>query len=161
LLNKNNRRNRPVPATRLTKLLLALPLAWLPAIGWALDYRVIAVEQAILYDAPSSKAKKLFIVGRDYPVEVVVNLGGWIKVRDSGGDLAWVEAANLAERREVQVMVAQADVLESANEAARPVFRADKNLLLELLEASPDGWVKVRHRDGLSGYIQSSKVWGL
>lgn len=144
----------------LTKLLLALP-ALLPAMAWALDYRSVATDKAVLYDAPSAQAKKLFIVSQYYPVEVVVNLGDWIKVRDNRGELAWIEAKQLAAKHMVLVTAPQAEVRESADEGAPLVFRTEKDVSLELLEASPSGWAKVRHRDGLTGYIQSSKVWGL
>jgi hypothetical protein len=48
------------------------------------------------------------------------------------------------------------------------VFRAEQNVLLELAEpaASPSstatpGWVKVRHRDGQTGFVRISQVFGL
>ena len=34
-------------------------------------------------------------------------------------------------------------------------------VVLELLEAVPGGWVKVRHRDGQSGFLKAPQVWGL
>lgn len=46
---------------------------------------------AILYDAPSQRGVKLFVIHRDTPVEVVVSLEGWVKVRDAEGSLAWIE----------------------------------------------------------------------
>ena len=55
----------------------------------------------ILYDAPSLKARKLFILNQGYPVELVVTLEGWYKVRDAAGELAWVEAKNLSTRKMV------------------------------------------------------------
>lgn len=148
-------------AKQLINLLLALSAALLPATALALDYRSVSAEKAILYDAPSAQAKKLFIVNQYYPVEVVVNLGDWIKVRDSKGELAWIEAKFLTTKRELLVTAVQAEVRENADEGARIVFRADKNVVLELVEPADSGWAKVRHRDGLSGYIQASKVWGL
>lgn len=144
-----------------TKFLLGLLAALLPAASWALDYRSVSASKAVLYDAPSAQAKKLFVVGQHYPVEVIVNLGDWIKVRDSRGELAWIEARQLAAKRTVLVTVPQAEVREAADAGARLVFRAGKDVVLELLEAGPNGWARVRHRDGLAGYLQSSQVWGL
>ncbi len=143
------------------KFLFVLPALLLPAAAWALDFRSISAPKAVLFDAPSAQAKKLFIVGQQYPVEVIVNLGDWVKVRDSRGELAWIEAKQLSAKRSVLVTVPQAEVRESADEASRLVFRAEKDVVLELLDAGSDGWAKVRHRDGLTGYIQLSKVWGL
>jgi SH3-like domain-containing protein len=150
-----------VPAKPRIKLFLLLLLALLPATAWGLDFRSVAASRAVLYDAPSAQAKKQFVVGQYYPVEVIVNLGEWIKVRDCRGELAWIEAGKLAPKRTVLVTVAQADVRKTADASAAPVFRAEKDVMLELLEPSSNGWAKVRHRDGLTGYIQSSQVWGL
>ena len=128
----------------------------------ALDYRVTTDAATILYDGPSSKARKIFVVGRDYPFEVVVTLEGWVKVRDmAGAPLAWVERKALGDRRIVVVKVPVADVVASTEPAAKTVFRAEQNVLLELLEPPESGWAKVRHRDGQSGYIRIAQVWGL
>lgn len=126
----------------------------------ALDYRSIGSERAILYDAPSLQAKRLFVVGKYYPVEIIVNLDQWAKVRDSAGDLAWVEKKNLKDVRMVVVTVARADVRQTADQNAPLVFQAERDVALELLERGAAGWLKVRHRDGQIGFIQSSQVWG-
>lgn len=136
-------------------------LALLPAAAWALDFRSVSAPRAIFFDAPSAQAKKLYVVRQYYPVEVIVNLGEWIKVRDSRGELAWVEARSLAQKRMLLVKVPQAGAHEAADPSTRLVFRAEKDVALELLENSANGWARVRHRDGLVGYIQINQVWGL
>ena len=42
----------------------------------------------MLYDAPSLKAKPLFVIGRDTPFEVIVGVEGWLKIRDASGTVA-------------------------------------------------------------------------
>ena len=54
----------------------------------ALEFRSITEPAAILYDAPSAKAQKVFILSQGYPVEVVVKLEGWAKIRDDSGATA-------------------------------------------------------------------------
>jgi hypothetical protein len=54
-----------------------------------------------------------------------------------------------------------ADVRGSADTAAPVLFRVDKDVALELVEPAGNGWIKVRHRDGLAGFILSSQVWGI
>ena len=144
-----------------TKSVLILLAAMLPTVSWAQDYRSVSVPKAVLYDAPSTQAKKLYIVSQQYPVEVIVNLGDWIKVRDMRGELAWIDAKQLSSKRSVVVVSPQTEVHESAYESSRLIFRADKDVALELVESGSNGWAKVRHRDGLAGYVQISKVWGL
>lgn len=143
------------------KALIALAALLLPALAWALEYRSVSVPRAVFYDAPSAQAKKLYVAHQYYPVEVIVNLGEWIKVRDQRGELAWVEAKQLAPKRMLLVKVPQAEAREAADPSARPVFRAEQDVALELLENAGNGWAKVRHRDGLTGYIQINQVWGL
>lgn len=134
----------------------------------ASDYRVTADAPAVLYDAPSAKAKPLFVYGRDVPMEVLVSVEGWTKVRDSSGSIGWLAAKSLGDRRILLVRVSSADVRANPDEAAAVVFRAEQNVLLELAEAAASasttaapGWVKVRHRDGQTGYVRISQVFGL
>ncbi|GAO36560.1 hypothetical protein SCT_1968 [Sulfuricella sp. T08] len=127
----------------------------------ALDYRSIGSDRAILYDAPSMQAKRLFVVGKYYPVEIIVNLEQWAKVRDSAGDLAWVEKKNLRDARMVVVTVARADVRQAADRNAPLVFQAERDVALELVEHGSTGWLKVRHRDGQIGFVLASQVWGI
>jgi SH3-like domain-containing protein len=126
----------------------------------ALEYRSVAAP-AILYDAPSDQGKKLYIIARNTPVEVVVGLDKWVKVRDMGGGLAWIERGRLSEHRSLQVSAARAAVRQKPEEAAPVVFEAARDVVLELAEPPAAGWVKVRHRDGLSGYVRVADVWGL
>ncbi len=126
----------------------------------ALEFRSITEPAAILYDAPSTKAQKLFVLSRGYPVEVVVKVEGWTKVRDDTGEFAWIENHRLSERRTVMVKVAGAEARQAANENSPVVFTAEKNVFLELVDMAA-GWAKVRHHDGATGFIKVSQLWGL
>ena len=127
----------------------------------AVDYRSVEVPAAILYDSPSQKGKKLYLIKSQTPVEAVVRLEGWVKVRDAEGTLAWVEARNLGERRTLVVTSPRAEIRE-ADKADAPVVTAlDKWVVVEFLEPAAPGWAKVRHRDGATGFVRSTQVWGL
>lgn len=139
---------------------LLLPfLAW-PVGAHALDYRSIAVDRAVLYDAPSVQARKLYLVTRYYPVEVIVDLEAFAKVRDVSGELAWVEKKNLADKRTVLVTVPLADVRQVPDTGSPLVFQAERSVALELIENTGKGWLKVRHPDGATGYVAIGQVWG-
>lgn len=140
-------------------LLCALLVAAAPAP--ALDFASLA-EPAVMYDAPSTKAKPLFVASRYTPVEVVVVLEGWVKVRDAAGPpLVWVERRLVAEQRTVSVKIPRAQIRTQAEDSAALVFEAERDVVLDLLEAAPPGWAKVKHRDGQSGYVRAAQVWGL
>ena len=142
----------------------ALVLILFAAVGIApaaaLEFRSVSENAAVLYDAPSAKANKLYIVNNGYPVEVVVAVEGWVKVRDVSGDLAWVESKNLTDRRTVMVKVPLAQVRQSADDNAPVVFQAQQNVILDLVEATSGGWLRVRHRDGQTGFVKAGQVWG-
>ena len=132
------------------------------------EFRATGEAPTILYDGPSAKSKPQFLYGRDVPVEVIVVVEGWAKVRDAGGTIGWIERKALSDKRTLLVRVPAAEVRERAEESAPIVFRAEQNVLLELAEAATSasttaspGWVKVRHRDGTGGYVRISQVFGL
>jgi SH3-like domain-containing protein len=124
-----------------------------------------ASEAAVLYDAPSVRAKPLFVIGRDTPFEVIVGVEGWLKIRDAGGTVAWIERKATSERRTLIVRVPVADVVAAPDANAPLVFKAEQNVVLELLDpayvSNTPGWAKVRHRDGQQGYVRIAQVWGL
>lgn len=126
----------------------------------ALDFRSVADPGTVLYDAPSTKAQKLFVLSRDYPVEVVVKVEGWSKVRDDTGEFAWIENRQLSDRRTVMVRSSSAEARQSPADAAALAFTAEKGVLLEFIGMSA-GWVKVRHADGETGFIKVSQLWGV
>jgi SH3-like domain-containing protein len=123
-------------------------------------YYSIADNAVIMYDAPSTKSGKLFVTSANLPVEAIVNVEGWSKVRDSSGSLAWVEQSALSRKRFVVVIVPLADIYQSANESSEIVFQAQENVVMEWLDSDIPGWMRVRHRDGQAGYVRSSQVWG-
>jgi len=143
------------------RLIALMGAALLAAPVMAVDYRSVNVPAAILYDVPSAKGQRLYIVRQHTPLEVVVRLEGMVKVRDAEGTLAWIEAAALTDKRHVVVVVGRAEIRSEARDDAPPAFEAEKWVALELLETATPGWAKVRHRDGSSGYVRANQVWGL
>lgn len=126
----------------------------------AMEYKSVGAAPAILYDAPSSKGRKVFVAPRGMPVEVVLTYGEWTKIRDAAGSLAWVESKTLAPRRTVVVGATGAKVRDAASDTAPMVFTAERGVLLDYLDATNPGWVRVRHADGQNGFVRAAEVWG-
>ena len=152
---------------RLRRIVIAAALA-LPVPASAAEFRATSDAATILYDAPSARAKPLFVYGRDVPLETLVSVEGFTKVRDSSGTIGWIANRALADKRMLVVRASIADVRANPEDAATVVFRAEQSVLLELAEpatsaaatATP-GWVKVRHRDGQVGFVRVAQVFGL
>lgn len=158
--SRATRRASRLRSSAMRRVALILGLA---AVGSAAaaDYRSVAENAAVLYDAPSRAAKPVFVVSKLYPVEVIVNLDAWVKVRDHTGALNWIERKALSERRMVLVTAPVAAVRAKAEDAAPVAFQAQQNVALELLEITGGGWARVRHPDGAAGFLRTDQVWGL
>jgi SH3-like domain-containing protein len=126
----------------------------------ALEYVSVSDNTAVLYDANSSKSKKLFVISRYTPMEAVVNLQNWIKVRDSSGTMAWIERRSVSDKHYVVVSVAVASVLRAPEANAPVIYQVSRNVAMESLGVNGGGWIKVRDQDGTLGYMKSIEVWG-
>jgi SH3-like domain-containing protein len=126
----------------------------------ALEYRSTA-RPAMLYDAPSTAAGKLAVAGSGLPLEIVVDSGAWIKVRDYTGRLSWIEKSALGGPRNVMIKSDTGTVRRQPRDDADVVFRAARGVLLEIT-GKPDayGWLPVKHADGLAGWVPVREVWG-
>lgn len=139
-------------------VLCASGFAW--SVAYGVEFRATTEPAVVLYDGPSLKSKKLFIVNRDYPLEVLVQLEGWTKVRDALGVISWTEGKSLERARMVLLKSAQI-VRQEPREDAIGVFHGQRDLLLEFVATATGGWVQVKHRDGAVGYLRSTDLWGV
>jgi SH3-like domain-containing protein len=140
-------------------LLIALLASPMSAPAAAIEFRTVSDDAAILYDGPTVNSTKLYVVNKGYPLEVVVAVDGWVKVRDGRGAFSWIEAAKLTDRRTVMVKVPLADVRAQPDDAAPVAFQAQESVLLDVVGVA-GGWVQVRHRDGATGFVRAQQVWG-
>lgn len=127
--------------------------------AFAFDFVSVATP-SILYDAPSLKAHKLFVATRYLPLEQIVSLDNWVKVRDSSRKLYWIEKRALSSKRFVTVSLPVAAVRADPEVSSAVVFQASEQLALEWLGDTGSGWLKVRHLDGATGYVKITEVWG-
>ncbi len=144
---------------RLVAIVITALLA--PVSAWATEFREVAVNAAVLYDGPSARAARLFIVARGTPLEVLSTVGDWVKIRDYTGDVLWVARAELAPARHVVVSRPLASVRLAPTDLGALLFQAERGVLLRVLdEPAPPGWLKVAHADGAAGFVSALEVWG-
>lgn len=128
------------------------------------EFRQTSADVTIAFEGPSAKATKQYLYTRGTPVEVVVQIEGWLKVRDAQGALAWVEKKALTDRSNVQIKLLTADALAAPDAASPIVFRAENGVLLTLVTPQPPNtgsWAQVRHRDGQVGFVRVDALFGL
>jgi SH3-like domain-containing protein len=142
------------------RLSLVCAAALLSFHAYAGEYRSVGEGGAVLYDAPSREATPLYVVTKDYPLEIIVQTEHWLKVRDHTGTLSWIEKQKFGERHTVVVTASSAEARLRPEEGAPIAFVAAQDVALELVEQAPGGWLHVRHADGADGYLRSALVWG-
>ena len=126
------------------------------------EFRSVSSGKTILYEAPSATTKRVYLVGEGYPLDIIVNLGDWLKVRDSSGTLSWVESKNLQSKRTVIVKVDKANIYKEPESKSALIATTEKDVVIELSDPLiTNGWIKVRYQQDLDGYIQTSQVWGI
>ncbi|MGH8855982.1 MAG: SH3 domain-containing protein [Telluria sp.] len=144
----------------LSRLLVSVLLVAAPA-AFAVDFKSVGGAPVILYDTPSSKGTRMYVAPRGMPLQVVSTYGDWVKVRDANGELAWTEAKGLSAHRNLVVRTPGAKVFAGPDEASQVLMTADKGVVLELVDPTALTWIRVRHRDGILGFVRSNDVWGL
>ena len=126
------------------------------------EFRSVASSKTILYEAPSATTKRVYLVDEGYPLEIIVNLGDWLKVRDPYGTLSWVESKNLQSKRTVIVKADKANIYKDPESKSALVATIEKDVVIELSDPLiANGWIKVRYQQDLDGYLQTSQVWGI
>jgi SH3-like domain-containing protein len=126
----------------------------------ALEYRSTG-RAAILYSLPSTYAAKIAIAGSGLPLEIVVDAGPWLKVRDPDGRLLWVEKSALGSAKTVMVKAETGVVRQQPRADADIVLHVAKGVLLNLTGAvDASGWLPVKHASGKSGWLPVHEVWG-
>ena len=144
----------------LTKLVLCAALAASANAAFALEFRSASKHGAIMYAAPNESAKKVYVVSRGTPFEILAESKEWLRVRDQSGSLAWMQKSDLGKPSLLQV-TRTSTVYREANKQSAAVFTTEAGLLLELLSNTKTGWLQIKHRDGLTGFIRIEDVWGL
>lgn len=142
------------------KLLTLLFVTFVSSAACALEFRSMA-DHGVVYDAGSKESRPLFVLMRGTPVEVIVSLERWVKVREAGGGIGWVERSMLSERKQLIVVVPQLELRQSAEPNAPVVGAVARDVLLEWVDGPIAGMLKVRHPDGIIGFVPIKAVWGI
>ena len=127
------------------------------------DFISVKAKQAVLFEGPSNTTEKMFIVTEGYPLEVLVSLKDWKKVKDHNGKISWIESKFTHIERTVLILKDDAVIFNQANDKSHKLANVDKFVVLKLNSPMLVGnWAEVKTQiEGLIGFINSKEVWGL
>lgn len=113
---------------------------------------------------PGKNYRIKWIYSDGVPVEVIERKDNWVKVRDFEDDSGWLNKTFLSTHPHAIVKANRSND-ESINIRSGPssessiVGIAYYGVVFKVLELH-SGWVKVRHKTGLTGWISSNLLWG-
>ena len=127
------------------------------------DFISVKTKKALLYEGPSASTKKLYIVTEGYPLEIMVNLKDWKKVKDHTGKISWIQSNFVDKNRTVMTIKSNVNLYHKASLQSSKLGQISEFVILNLNSTLvTDGWVHVQSQlEGLTGYVRIDKVWGL
>lgn len=124
----------------------------------------IANEDINMRSGPGIQHEVLWKLGTGFPVEVVKSDGEWLQVRDFEGSTGWVKK-NTTQKTPYMIVKAnkgvkkQIDVHSEPSVKGKVVARANYGVVFKTLEKK-NGWIKVEHGKEVTGWVESSQLWG-
>jgi len=146
-------------------LFLLLLMTW-SVCGQATGTTMVSVsgEKVNLRKGPSTRSPIIWELGKGFPLKVVGSKGEWYKVSDFENDVGWIYK-NLVSKKPHLIVKVNKNSKDQINIRSGPgtkykiVGKAQYGVVFETLQRK-NGWVKVRHETGLTGWIMRSLLWG-
>lgn len=144
-----------------TALIFLLCLLFCFPVSLALAEMVsISGEKVNLRQGPGTKYKIIWELGEGYPLRVLQKKGSWLKVKDFEGDSGWIFAKLTTKKPHLVVKNDLINIRKGPGDDAKIIGKARRGVVFKTIERRTDGWVKVRHETGLTGWVQRNLLWG-
>jgi len=121
-------------------------------------------EKLNMRKGPSTRYSVKWELGKGFPLRVIGSQGNWLKVSDFESDVGWVYK-NLVNNSPHLIVKVNKKSKQRANIRSGPgtkykiIGKAEYGVVFKTLKRG-DGWVKVQHEDGLTGWVKRSLLWG-
>ena len=112
-----------------------------------------------LRSGPGQNYSVVWELGRGFPLKVLSSKGNWVKVQDYENDTGWVNKKFLDRMAHLIVKKKRINIRSGPGTRFRLIGKANYGVVFRTLERKK-GWVKVKHENGLSGWVLRSLLWG-
>jgi SH3-like domain-containing protein len=149
---------------RRTLFAFALPLLLAVQAAAAAEMVSIAGDDINMRSGPGTEHEILWKIDSGFPVEIVSAKGEWVQVKDFEGSTGWVHKKT-TQKMPYMIVKAnkgtdqQVNVRSEPNTTANIVATASYGVVFKTLEKK-DGWVKVEHGQGVTGWVDGRLLWG-
>jgi SH3-like domain-containing protein len=113
---------------------------------------------------PGTKYKVMWELGNGFPLIVLKRSGKWYRVRDFEGTIGWVHRDVVGKNPSMIVKVhkkskKRVNVRSGPGTKYRIVAKAYYGVVFKTLQQK-NGWVKIQHEKGVTGWVKRSLLWG-
>jgi SH3-like domain-containing protein len=130
----------------------------------ALTMLSITGDDVNMRTGPGTKYKVSWVLGKGYPLMMLKRSGDWYRVRDFEGTIGWVHRSVVNRTPHMIIKVhknskKRINIRSGPGTTYRIVAKAYYGVVFKTIEQKA-GWAKVRHEDGMEGWIKRSLLWG-
>lgn len=146
---------------RFTRLLLltVLVVFLTSSIAQALQLVSVSRSRVNMRTGPGKNYAVLWELGLGYPLRVLGSKGNWLKVADFEGDTGWIYKKLVSKKPHLIVKKKQINIRKNPGTRNAIVGKAKYGVVLQTVKRGK-GWVKVRHQNGLTGWVKRDLLWG-
>ena len=144
-------------------LLFLIPFLYLSIPAHAKMLSVKA-EKVQVMSKPDKNSNVKCEYAKGFPLDVKSSQGQWVKVEDFENDSGWVLKNLLSDEPAVIVKVnkntdSKINIHTGPGKDNKIIGQAFYGVVFKKIEHK-NGWVKVQHDSGLTGWVKSSFLWG-
>ncbi len=141
------------------RLCLGLVFALFLATSAHAEMVSIAGDKVNMRSGPGEQHAILWEIRKGYPLKIIARQGKWLKVRDFENDTGWVYKPLVSREAHLVVNRPRVNIRSGPGEKYGLVGKAEYGVVLKTVQRK-NGWVKVRHENGLSGWVLRTLLWG-
>jgi len=112
-----------------------------------------------LRSGPGTRYAVKWEYGKGFPLRVISRKGNWYKVKDFEGDVGWVYKGVVSRRAHLIVKKKIVNIRSKPNSRAKIIGKADYGVVFKTIKQQK-GWAKVRHENGIEGWVRRDLLWG-
>ncbi len=112
-----------------------------------------------LRSGPGTKYAIQWEYGKGFPLRILSSKGNWYKVQDFENDSGWVYKKMVNRTPHLIVKRKRINIRSNPSSRSKLIGKADYGVVFKTLEQKK-GWAKVKHENGLSGWVRRDLLWG-
>jgi SH3-like domain-containing protein len=124
----------------------------------------IAGNDVNMRSGPGTGYRVMWQLGEGFPLMVLKRSGSWLRVKDFEGTIGWVHKGVVNKTPHMIVKVhknsdKRIHIRNGPGTNHRIIGKAYYGVVFATLEQK-NGWVRVKHQQGITGWVKRTLLWG-